>query len=891
MKVLVTSDIHIDDYRLYNVSHRSRLNQFYTLMDQIKLLKDRLNSEYIVIAGDIINKPVNPPHVNRVLMDFLDFLSKEFKDVYVILGQHDLWLRGGQDWTSSLVTLLSSWKDNIHYVNGEYIQFEDRTAFFSDYSFKKSVIAPDRHVDAFFSHVTLPLGMIKGQEIDESNFDLGMFGDIHAHVDLGKLHSIGTPVQVGRTETQTHTIGVWDTDSNTFERVPIYGLPKILPTNDRDQVGPNEELNTYFYYKDNSVRVTESEEIKIDTELDIHQLISDAVRSLNLDDIHSDVVSRSNYIPIDFSFTPIELEVHNIRSCKYFKYNFKEGITYIHGTVGSGKSTVINCILDALVGVNLKDRITYGESEASNSLTLGYGGHIYKIVRHSHQMDQFFVDGNEVRANSGRSIDQEINESLPFIQYADSFFFGAWQREILGDLKPKRRVELLSKYYQLDLTQEYLNVASVNRDQLKNQVKLTEVNLRDLDVELRSYQSQSSEIENQISNGINLTESESLNRIDQLTQSLSQYEKNQRLKSDIEKIKISRESTLRSIDNLTIDRVKLDQINSEIEVLEGKRGEMEQIKRDYDVYFQEKSKLEWQLQVNKESSSSKICPTCKRPFDQEHQEDHTQKVAELESRLANLTVPDIEMFYRWQRVLDSKSSESRTLSQSVNRLNQLGKELEKLDQSIESIEIDEINLDPIQVANELSVLRLWIDLLHRRKASLDKVQTLTVERDKIQSDLNELNSQLEKWEKYIEVLQFDGPIVTSILEKLTDRMSNEQFKFKTLSYKKNGKSVADLSVMFNNSGHWTTYEDCSTGQRCLCDTYFISKLITYSGMVMFDEFFSNVDDMTLDPLFEIIRSINSKYIVICSHSNNVTDIDHRIRVTLDENGISQYECT
>lgn len=86
MKVLVTSDIHIDDFRLYNVSHKSRLNQYYTLMKEILRVKNQLGSEYIVLAGDIINKPVNPPHVNKVLMDFLEFLSNNFKKVYVILG-------------------------------------------------------------------------------------------------------------------------------------------------------------------------------------------------------------------------------------------------------------------------------------------------------------------------------------------------------------------------------------------------------------------------------------------------------------------------------------------------------------------------------------------------------------------------------------------------------------------------------------------------------------------------------------------------------------------------------------------------------------------------------------------------------------------------------------
>ena len=71
MKVLVTSDIHIDDFRIYNVEDKSRLKQYYILFDKILQLKGQLGAEEIVLAGDITNKPVNPPYINKVLMDFL----------------------------------------------------------------------------------------------------------------------------------------------------------------------------------------------------------------------------------------------------------------------------------------------------------------------------------------------------------------------------------------------------------------------------------------------------------------------------------------------------------------------------------------------------------------------------------------------------------------------------------------------------------------------------------------------------------------------------------------------------------------------------------------------------------------------------------------------------
>lgn len=802
--------------------------------------------------------------------------------------QHDLFSKGSVNDRDSLVTLLSTWKDNIVYANDQYIEFGNRIAYFSDFSFSKKVKTPDRPVDAFFSHVTLPVGMIKGQEIDESNYQLGMFGDIHAHIKVGKSYSIGTPVQVGRTETQTHTIGVWDTESNEFTRIPIYGLPKILPINDRDKVGPDESTNIYYYFKDDSVKVNvENREIKLDTELDVKEMIGQVISEMEVTDLHSEVLKESKYLPIDFNFRPIELSVRNVRSCESFDYSFKTGITYINGPVGSGKSTIINCMLDTMVGINLKDRITFGKEWAQMSLTLEYGGHTYKIVRNSHEMDKFIVDGIESKGNANRDIDNEIKETLPFIQYADSFFFGAWQREILGALKPKRRIELLSKYYQLDLTDEYFNIGSIFRDKIKDNLKVIKSDLSQVILQIKLEEDNQVKIENDLNQSLGKVENLNVG-VTELEGLLNNYQKNQRLKSDIQTLKIQRDGLEKNMYDLVQNSLDYERVKGELSILESKITEMDQIKADYDRYYQEKSKLEWQIQVNRESSSAKICPTCKRPLDQEHQEDHTQKIKDLEDRLRGLPIPDINLYNQWNRLLTEKRVEVKGLESTTRKLNEVKSNIQKIDDTLSKIQVEDINIDPVQVANWISDLKIVNHLRETLNRSLDKVKSLTVEKIRLEDLQAKLSLDLTRWNDYLNLLGFDGVIVTKILEKLTDRMSNETFKFKTLSYKKNGKAFADLSVMFNNSGHWITYEDCSTGQRCLCDTYFISKLITYSGMVMFDEFFANVDDSTLDPLFEIIRSIHSNYILICSHSNNVIDIDNKISVTLDEKGHSIY---
>lgn len=886
MKVLVTSDIHIDDFRLYNVEDKSRLKQYYILLDKILQLKGQLGAEEIVLAGDITNKPVNPPYINKVLMDFLKGLSDNFKNVYIILGQHDSYQKTTGKEVSSLVSLLSSWKPNIKYVHDQYIQFGNRTAYFSDFSYAKEVITPQRKVDAFFSHVTLPVGMIKGQEIDETNFELGMFGDIHDHIKVGKCYSIGTPVQVGRTEIKTHTIGVWDTDTNTFERVPINQdnkLSHIRPTTDRDKVGPDLNLNTYFYFKDTTLKTLDEKDLVIDNELNISELIAEAVKSYHLEDIHSEVATKTKYTPVDFAFTPIELELKNLRSCKHFKYNFKEGITYVHGAVGSGKSTVINSIVEILLGKSMKDKVTIGEKEGFMALTLSYAGRTYKIVRNSHSTDQFFIDGVETSAGAVRAIEQEIKDCLPFIEYSDSFFFGANQQEILGELKPKRRVELLSKFYQLDLAEAYFETASVIQTDLTKQIKAEEAGIEEVKNKIVAYKA----LLDDSLNDFNVEAANS--RIKSLEEVLKNYDYNQKLKIDLQTLNISKQNTLNRIKELEELSPKISELSDELNVLRQKAPEMKELKAKYDEFYSEKSKLEWQLQTSKEGSLTKICPTCKRPFDNEHKEEHLAKIKELELRLSQMVAPDIQVYTRWETEGVAKKTQLVSLSSQYEKIDELKGNLVKIDEAISKINIVDLGeLNTQEISQEISNLKLLIDRYNRNRQSLNVVETLYSDLKMKEVNLEKDNLLLERWTTYVNLLKFDGQVVTGLLEKLTEKMSNEQFKFKTLSYRKNGNSIPDLSVMFNKAGHWITYEDCSTGQKCLCDTYFISKLITYSGMVMFDEFFANLDDQSLDPLFEIIRTIKSKYIIICSHSNNVTDIDNRISVTLDEKGYSEY---
>ena len=57
-KLLITGDIHIHDYKDYNLENDFRLNQFLSLANRYVEIANEYSCDYLVIAGDLIHKSV-----------------------------------------------------------------------------------------------------------------------------------------------------------------------------------------------------------------------------------------------------------------------------------------------------------------------------------------------------------------------------------------------------------------------------------------------------------------------------------------------------------------------------------------------------------------------------------------------------------------------------------------------------------------------------------------------------------------------------------------------------------------------------------------------------------------------------------------------------------------
>lgn len=393
-KYIITADYHLDDYSRYNMYPKSRLYQSIEVAKMIGQLGKSSGAKVLILAGDIINKPINRPYINHVLKQVFDEFCNYFEKIYFIRGQHDLDSKASSySYNDSDLNLYDGYKGKVFYAHNSYIKnHSGHITYLQDFYRGEEVPLPeDLNVDLMVGHYTIGNGLFSGQVIDNSKFKLGLFGDIHAEISKGNIHSISNPVQVKINEGGGKVV-VLDTLSNTFSRVPfdLEGkIPKIKYTDDQSKHGPNEADNTFYVYKPNknTSSVTSTELNEVPDWSRIEELVSSLIKSEGLEDLHNIIKDKIVYNPINFNFSLKYIDIENFRSIRNLRYEFIEGRPLlVVGENGSGKSSFIDSIGIALRGSKkLKDSITKKHNYCKIEIELEYENTLYRIIRHSHQ--------------------------------------------------------------------------------------------------------------------------------------------------------------------------------------------------------------------------------------------------------------------------------------------------------------------------------------------------------------------------------------------------------------------------------------------------------------------------------------------------------------------------
>lgn len=146
----------------------------------------------------------------------------------------------------------------------------------------------------------------------------------------------------------------------------------------------------------------------------------------------------------------------------------------------------------------------------------------------------------------------------------------------------------------------------------------------------------------------------------------------------------------------------------------------------------------------------------------------------------------------------------------------------------------------------------------------------------LKKDIAKSDKQIEAADKlfnnldtYCQLTSRSGEVLKKTLEDLTKTFSNSLFRFTTDKAQASGKLVTDMSVEYLVGKNWVSYPALSSGQKTLCDLYFISKVVTGVGIVSFDETLRFLDDENTKLASELISDIKKQNLLISSHSPNL----------------------
>lgn len=932
---LIVGDPHIDDYPRNNAYHKSRFLQFPILANLI-VDSGRLNNcKELILAGDILNKPVNRPYVSHMLDEFFSILSAGFESVYFIIGQHDTDSKSIiQKLEDTEMTRIPKMYPNVKYMNHEFLVEEDHTTYFMNWKKVQDLSLIKDKVDLFIGHVTVGNGLFEGQEIDNTKFDLAICGDIHAHKVTGNLVSIGCPIQVKIDEPTESPAVVYDPSNKDWRKVdldPNKLLPRMYYTNDKTLAGPREETNEYYVYRPITKKGLElTTDAIIDEEWNTTQELIDSSIALNdLGDIHDNVLSTMDYSPINFDFTLVRIVVKNVRSLENFEYNVNEGVTLITGLNGSGKSTLLSCIDWGLNGNNkMGDSLTHGTTDNLIQIDIKYENVIYGIIRTNKHGDKLLINGIEQSFNNKRSVNEDIRSRLPFLEFSECFIIQSWMTEILGRMNSASRINLLSKHYRLDTLDEHFNASEA----LSKEYVVTK---NDLNVQVTTNKSQLDQLQLLLNEVNSISILEDL-EYDSLLVEVEETNASMATKSDYDKLKLSisplltrgksyEDSKLITTNLILANEISIKLIDKiSIDLLVKNKLESRQLIQGTLVNYD--NDLKFIITMNEEIDSinanitkllSGRCYTCDSILTNEKVESELSELRtrlmlkssgrdNLKNKIANVNIIELNatstsllneintLNNQLRDLYNLEIEKTRLSTQLINDNNNisnnellLSREQLLLDKILEGTTeeiLDSINVIDLSTKlinlNDLKTIN--VNYRSLSKSITDK-QTLI---DNLNIKISDLDIILARYAMYSSLFKKDGKIYTAILIGLTERFTNELFKFHTISTRKNGNTYSDLSVSLNVKGHWTTYSELSSGQKTLCDLYFLFRVMVVKGLVIFDEFFKSVDDHHLEIVIDYLSMFNAKNLLICTHSDNFTMEGSSLGFELNEQGRS-----
>lgn len=932
MKILAVSDIHCHDYPQRNPVEKYRLYQVRIVAQNIIEAAQREGAEIIVLAGDILEKPVIRPYVQAEVKYFLDTLMSYFKTGFIIWGNHDQDNKGSnQEFTDSCISVMLP--PNLYYADKRETVIDGSRIAFSNWQPEFDLSWINGTVDVLFTHATISYtggDLYKSQELDESKFNLAICGDIHRPAQLGKYVSIGIPQRCKMGDCDKSTGVIYDTSTKGWSWVDLDPQGKLMKfeyTPIREEEGWKQDIGTWKVYKPQQFTLsgTQREEIKVPRWEEIGHLIDGIIIENGLENVHSEVLKNIKNIEskeVDFNFVLTRFYCKNWRSIEEIELYFEDlDKVLISGKNGSGKSSLLSALRFAFEENRfLKDFIQFGQKECVTEVDFIYQGKTYRLQRGSKKYG-LWVEGEPQKYNNKKEFEDDMHLRFPFIDYMDMYFFDSDHHKLIGSITPERKSEIISKFFKMDKIDAYNEEAEVLMTQFQKSVSVWTEEIEKSTKLLEFIDNKLSLIivpgtpkdilEQHKAEGLDLQRrwkawNDYSRETAGIQAQIQQCEnKLQTLALEIQSFRDSAEIDREILELRELGNLKMNELGN----LRSIASEWSIKQRNLADITKEGQKLysEWQ-----NIEQTKICSTCGQEIKStESLEFHK---VELEKRIQELVEKQGLIKTEMDALKEKKENadqETMRINRETSQINSKISELmsqkkmkeskkteykstEAYGQSLHTRllgmgQMEEVNLpdgfmeEMARIENEISLWTSYETLLDDRAKACESIQ-------RAQNEIGVLSIGMDELSRYIKITGPTGKIYEEIMTRLADQFSDNQVKYEVVTYNFRKKDHLDLASYFFNNGNWVGYQACSSGQQTVLDVNFLSKIITRMGLLVMDEFLKHLDPFNHDICIDMISSMNIGCIMLSSHMESIVSFNNKsIQMELNDSGMTKLE--
>jgi len=898
--IVAISDLHVDEWLYYNPEPGYRLSQYAKLAERLIEVSTEYNSNVLLILGDLINKARTSPLVLHTLNHFLKLLVPYY-DIYFILGQHDMTAKVADPAPQvSFVTLMTDIDPKIHYCHRTTLDINGYKLHMMNWIPNDVVQFPD--CDVALGHVSLGFG----QE-PVGNYKLGVFGDIHTPVDYGINHSCSTPFQHHPSEYEFGCIGIIDLSTMEFKRIPSDTEKyKFLKLRETDQ----------YISAVSTVSQVQSEDEKLRLQLtnSIYDEILKIVTEKGYFSIYNEIDLVNAPTPISFDFKLIKLQINNFRSIETYELDFNswDKVLFISGKNGSGKSSILNALITALLGdrqIGINNRkLPNGDFLGCEvTVSLSYNNSIYDITR-GPGYTILYSDGVQVTKNSKRDLDNYIYEVLPFLHYL--YYFICKPNSHFFDSVD--RTELIKVCFNLGIF-DYIYEQSLVLLSGKNEEVLdieSDINITQavIDNEVTQIAKYRSDLALLVKPDVDV---ETLStQVRYLTESSS------KLASDYTKIESLKTTRADLVDRVGgLNKFDVNILTSELELVRNiSKLEADINELNNKISTNNKNINLTQSSINTLVVSNQTCPNCGEIFNNSQDKinelntklvelnntiiQDTNKLNEITAKLYELNqIP--KMFTRTfeyenkineinniQELLNKINNIDNEINESTNKYMELYGNVQNLLQGVTSSEFMTNATTKIKEYSEYNKLEELCKSLELK---------LTQDNEKLSSLKAKLEFAKTDTDSYYEFSELFNPnnlssIPFSVIDSILQSMTNEDIRFNSTRELASGESRFSVSVDIKVSDTWINYDAASDGQKVILDLFILNKvmnLLGNCGLLILDESLGNLDEVNHNVALKFFDDTNVKKILITSHNPLFEGADARLSCELID-GVTAY---